>query len=83
MFYYLLIVNIISFVIYGLDKLFAILKFRRVSEIRLFFLGFIGGFIGSILGMLLFHHKKSKKKFWIINILCIFLWTSLYFWGII
>ena len=83
MFYYLLIVNVISFVIYGLDKLFAIIKFRRVAEVNLFLLGFIGGFIGSILGMLLFRHKIRKKKFWIINILCIFLWTSLYFWYII
>ena len=83
MFYYLLIVNILSFVVYGLDKLLAIFKFRRVPEVSLFFLGFTGGFIGSILGMILFRHKIRKNKFWIVNILCLFFWTSLYFWFII
>lgn len=83
MFHYLLIVNILSFVIYGLDKLFAIFKFRRVPEVTLLSFSFIGGSIGSLLGMLLFRHKIRKKMFWIINILCIFLWTSLYFWFII
>lgn len=83
MFYYLLIVNILSFIIYGLDKLFAIFKFRRVPEVNLFFLAFTGGFIGSILGMILFRHKIRKNKFWIVNILCLFFWTSLYFWFII
>ena len=75
MIYYLVLVNIISFIIYGIDKYLAIKKRRRVSEKNLILLSFIGGSIGSILAMNLFHHKTKKKKF---NINYFFLLIQIY-----
>lgn len=70
---YIIIVNIISFIIYGIDKLLAIKHLYRISEIALITLSFLGGSIGSILGMVIFHHKTKKIKFIILNPLILIL----------
>ena len=59
MIWYLLGINIFSFIIYGVDKLLAVKKLFRVSEYSLFILTIFGGGIGSLLGMKVFHHKHS------------------------
>ena len=64
---YIIVINIISFIIYGIDKLLAIKHLYRISEATLLALSLIGGSIGSILGMFLFHHKTKKIKFVILN----------------
>ncbi len=74
MVYYLIILNIISFFIYGFDKRMAIKGNRRVSEYHLLVLSLFGGCIGSLLGMKVFHHKTKKLKFWILNIIFTILW---------
>ena len=74
MIWYLLGINIFSFIIYGVDKLLAVKKLFRVSEYSLFILTIFGGGIGSLLGMKVFHHKTKKKVFWIINILFSIIW---------
>ena len=63
---YLIIINIISFLFMGTDKLFAILKKRRISEKTLLLTTIIGGSIGSLLGMFFFRHKIRKPKFLIV-----------------
>lgn len=70
---YIIIVNIISFIIYGIDKLLAIKHLYRISEIALITLSSLGGSIGSILGMVIFHHKTKKIKFIILNPLILIL----------
>ena len=60
---YLIIINIIEFIIMGLDKLLAIKHKYRISEFTLLFISAIGGSIGAIIGMNLFHHKTKKLKF--------------------
>ena len=60
---YLLIINVITFVVYGLDKLFAIKHKRRIRIITLLGLAFIGGELGGLLAMKIFHHKTNKKCF--------------------
>ncbi len=60
---YLLIINIITFIAFGLDKLFAIKHTRRISNSTLLGLSFIGGSIGGLIGMNLFHHKTNKKYY--------------------
>lgn len=35
------------------------------------------GPIGSIVGMLIFHHKTKKIKFWIVNITALIIWIYL------
>lgn len=63
---YLIIINIISLITMGLDKLFAIKNKRRISENTLLFLSIIGGVFGTIIGMIIFKHKIRKPKFLII-----------------
>ena len=74
MIWYLLWINIISFIVYGVDKTLARKKSFRISEYSLFILAIFGGGIGSLLGMKIFHHKTKKKVFWIINILFSIIW---------
>ena len=69
--YYLICMNSLSFVLYGFDKMLAIKKKNRISERTLFYLGFLGGALGSLIGMIIFRHKTKKIKFYIWNILMI------------
>lgn len=62
-FYGLLLINIIAFAVYGIDKLCATHRRRRVPEKMLLFLSFIGGAAGSLMAMSLFRHKTEKKHF--------------------
>lgn len=61
--YYLVIVNILAFIMYGLDKQKAVKKQWRIPEVQLLGIAAIGGSIGAILGMQFFHHKTRKWKF--------------------
>lgn len=61
--YYLLVVNVAAFLIYGFDKRRAIEEKWRIPERVLLGVVAIGGSIGSLLGMRTFHHKIRKQKF--------------------
>lgn len=61
--YYILLMNIISLIIMGVDKSRAIRKKWRISERTLFLFAILGGSLGSLLGMQFFHHKTRHKKF--------------------
>lgn len=69
--YWLVIVNLIAFVIYGVDKSLARKKARRIPERTLLFWAWIGGAIGAFLGMRIFHHKTLKPKFYVVPVLLI------------
>lgn len=60
---YLLVINIITFIVYGVDKLKAQRNRWRISEKMLLFLATIGGSFGALAGMYTFHHKTLHKKF--------------------
>ena len=60
---YLAIINVIAIVVYGWDKLCAIKRWWRVPEITLLVFAAIGGSIGALLGMRIFHHKTLHLKF--------------------
>lgn len=60
---YLVIINIIAFIAYGIDKWKAQRKRWRISEKMLFLLAIIGGSLGALAGMYTFHHKTLHKKF--------------------
>ena len=60
---YMTVMNIIAFVCYGVDKYRARHAKWRISEACLIMLAVLGGALGALLGMLLFHHKTRKKKF--------------------
>jgi len=60
---YFIIINVIEFILMGLDKFLSIKKMYRIPEIVLLIIPFLGGSIGGILGMIIFKHKTKKIKF--------------------
>ena len=60
---YLLIVNVLAFIIYGFDKYQARKAGRRIPEATLLIWAGIGGSIRAWMGMKLWHHKTLHKKF--------------------
>jgi uncharacterized membrane protein YsdA (DUF1294 family) len=62
-FWYLLVINVISFVVRGWDKRQAVGQKWRISERRLLELCAVGWWLGGLLGMQLFRHKTVKGTF--------------------
>ena len=60
---YLLVLNIATFITFGLDKYKAIKKRPRIRIVTLLVLAFLGGTIGGLLAMYLFRHKTQKDYF--------------------
>ena len=60
---YLLAVNIVTFILYGIDKYKAKKGKWRISEATLLTMAAIGGSIGAWASMRLWHHKTMHKKF--------------------
>lgn len=60
---YFIAINIITFLVYGIDKWKAKRNHWRISEYTLLMLALIGGVIGAWIGMKIFHHKTKHKKF--------------------
>ena len=63
---YLLIINLIAFVLYGIDKKRAIRNEYRISESVLLWMARLGGGIGCWLGIKMFRHKTKHTKFRIV-----------------
>jgi len=69
---YTVSINLISLLMFGVDKLKAKHDAWRLSERSLYLASFLGGVFGSVLGMKIFRHKTRKTKFkMIISILVI------------
>lgn len=60
---YLLVINLITFVMYGIDKYKAKKSKWRISEETLLWLAAFGGSVGAWIGMKVWHHKTLHKKF--------------------
>ena len=65
---WLAVINLAAFLIFGLDKWKARRKaknasVRRVPEKTLFLLAVLGGSVGALLGMRVFHHKTLHRSF--------------------
>lgn len=63
--WYLAVINIITWLTFGLDKWKAKAGRRRIPEKTLLGMALIGGAAGAIAGMMLFRHKTRKAKFFI------------------
>lgn len=63
LFAYLIATSIVSFLLFGIDKLKAKKHHWRIPESVLLISAAIGGSIGALLGMYLFRHKTQHKKF--------------------
>ena len=74
--YYLIVINIVTFLVYGIDKwrstsgrLLPTGRKKakqgswRIPEATLLILTLIGGSIGALLGMKVWRHKTQHKKF--------------------
>ncbi len=60
---YLIVINVITFIVFGYDKQKAKTGGRRVPERVLFLLAVIGGSIGALAGMYYFRHKTLHTSF--------------------
>ena len=61
--YYLLAINVVAFIMYGIDKYKAKKATWRIPEATLLLLAVLGGSIGAWMGMKVWHHKTKHKKF--------------------
>lgn len=72
MLYYYLAINILAFILWGMDKHRAKTGQWRIAERFLLGQALLGGGIGALAGMLVFHHKTRKPLFWIlVTLACI------------
>ena len=62
---YLVLANLVAFAMYGIDKRRAIKNKWRIPEKRLLLAALFGGAPGALWGMILFHHKTKKAKFFL------------------
>lgn len=61
--YYFIIINLFTFLTFGLDKYFAIKNKNRIRIVFLIFLAIIGGCVGGLLSMFIFNHKTRVDYF--------------------
>jgi uncharacterized membrane protein YsdA (DUF1294 family) len=66
---YYLIINIITFLVWGFDKFRATFKQWRVPEKTLYTVIVLGGGVGALFGMTIFRHKTRKSQFKILAML--------------
>ena len=80
--YTLIIINIITFFVYGLDKLKAVNHWWRIPEWVLLGLAAAGGSVGAYFGMMVFRHKtlKSLFRFGVPVILLVHVIVAVYMW---
>ena len=60
---YVAAINVVTFFLYGIDKLKAKKSKWRIPEATLIWFSVFGGSIGALLGMKAWHHKTQHKKF--------------------
>ncbi len=61
--FYLIVINIVTFAAFAMDKIAAIEHRSRIRIVTLLGLSFVGGSIGAWLAMYLFRHKTRKDYF--------------------
>lgn len=60
---YIIAITILTFIVYGIDKYKATHNKWRIPEASLIGLAIIGGSIGALAGMKIWHHKTLHPKF--------------------
>ena len=68
---YLIVMNVLTFIVYGIDKQKAKRGNWRISEKTLMMLAVFGGSIGAWIGMQVFRHK-TKHLLFVIGVPLIF-----------
>ncbi len=68
---YLLIINVVTFALYGIDKWKAIHNKWRIREATLLITALIGGSLGAFIAMQMFRHKTKSGILSIRFLLCL------------
>ena len=71
----IVILSVINFVLYGVDKARAVRGEWRIPEKTLLLLSLFGGGIGGLFAMILFRHKTKHASFMLVNALGV-IWQS-------
>ena len=66
---YLVVINLVAFALYYIDKQKARRNKWRIKEAVLLGVGFFGGAIGALTAMKTFRHKTKHYYFYVVNIL--------------
>jgi uncharacterized membrane protein YsdA (DUF1294 family) len=77
--------NLITFIVFGIDKLLARTKRKRISEKTLICLALAGGSVGAVFAQKLFRHKTQKYQytFWAILVIEFILFEIFWNYGAI
>jgi len=62
-FLFFIVLNLVTFAVFGIDKYLARSRSRRISERRLLTLAWIGGSVGAITAQRIFRHKTQKFRY--------------------
>ena len=73
---YLFLINLLGFVLYGVDKAKSKGRGRRIPERVLLWVARLGGGLGCWLGMMLFRHKTKHDRFMALVPLWTVLWAA-------
>lgn len=76
---YLIFINLLGFVLYGVDKAKSKGRGRRIPERVLLWVARLGGGMGCWMGMMLFRHKTKHTRFMIL----VPLWTVVWAVGMV
>lgn len=61
--WYIVLINIVTFIVYAIDKYNAVNRKSRIRIVTLLLLAFFGGTIGGLSSMYLFRHKTLTDYF--------------------
>ena len=73
---YLILINLLGFVLYGVDKAKSKGRGRRIPERVLLWVARLGGGVGCWMGMMLFRHKTKHDRFMALVPLWTVLWAA-------
>jgi Predicted membrane protein len=71
---YFIAINLLTFLLYGLDKYKAVRQEWRIPERILLLMAFLGGAFGALSAMRIFRHKTKKGRFKLMIPLFCLLW---------
>ena len=78
--WYLISINLFTFLLFSIDKYYSVKKRKRVPEISLHFFSLAGGIFGALIAMVVVKHKIRKKIFLSIQIIIAIIWViSIYY----
>ena len=60
---YFVVINLVAFILFGIDKWRARNNAWRISEAALFLVALLGGSVGAKIGMHVWHHKTQHLSF--------------------